>query len=782
MVRRLVKIVVFVIALLVATLGVAAWKANDWLESHRDEIAERASDQAGRPIRFEHLRVSLRGGPGVVATGVEVGSESEAATGIRLKAERVDVRLDLLALLAGRVELRSVAVQAPEIRLAIPPVSPTGKLLREMPPSPVLPLSLRRLSATDLMIVGSTGGDPSRELVFRVPQLKATDLVPGETIQLTLLANLLGGIEADLQVSGSLGPVGSDGSLGGATLDVEAKFGPADIEALSANPLVATRIPADVAMAGSLTAGAHLTGPMTGPAVEVHVDATGSDLRMRGQLRKPKGLRAEANLQISPTGLLDKIFVALGSLEIHGTGQVRREGHPALTLDLRSNRWPLDEVATLAPAAAPFALEGSAEIDLDVAVRHSSKPEVSARGTISLTGAGATIPGPGLRLSGLDTRLEIQENSLRVPPSNIEIAGNPARVEATFDRLRPPHGSFSARSARLDLGDLTGDGSTGDLARRVVLEGRVRTQESRPELSLDLSAEAGVFKRTPFRALSAKLRVADPLTHIDSFDVTALSGQVSASGSIDRREPQRVGFRMQMSASGLDLTQIPGRDSESSGIGRQIVGGRLNANLKLAGVRGPAGVDKESLQGQGRFEIRDGALKGLNPGERIMGRLREYPILSRIVSNRLRKEGLDLSEPMGMSFDKLAANLQIANARIGVRDLVLHTDDYSVTGSGTISFDRRVELDGLFTASTALTAQMVQKARVLGRLKNADGRIEIPFRATGVPPDIHFEIDREALRKLLREGGPPQHRPGERLHQLLERRPHPFLDRLRRGH
>lgn len=788
MLRRILKIVAVVLLLLLVTLGAAAWYANDWLEAHSDELADWASEKAGQRIRFEGVRISLRGGLGVVADGIEVGDESGADTQPEIKAERVEVYVSPFALLSGRVEIRSVVVRAPEVRWAKPLAFPIGVssegVLSETTSRLVLPVSVGQISVKDLTITGTIPGERPREFVVQVSDLEASDLLPGKRIQLDLLAKLPGGKEADLRASGTLGPVGAEGSLEGATLDMAIGLGPIDLGALGASPLVKNSIPDDVSMTGPIAAEMHLAGPLLRPSARVHIDATTSDLSFRKQVRKPAGLRAIADLEVAPTGRFEEILVALGSLEVKGTGQITKSKPPTLILDLHSNPWPLSELATLAPAAAPFALAGDAQVDLDMDATPGGERPLSARGTIALTNASATLPGPGLRMSGLNTRLELEDDSLRMPPSDMEIAGSPARVEATFDRLQPPRGSFSAEMARLDLGTLTAEKSASDLqATGVTLEGRIGEQESGRELNLDLKAKDGTLNKATFTDLSAKLRVTDPVTHIDSVDVAAFSGQISGKGSVERGDPERQAFRVEISARELDAAQIPWEDIAPSRKGGRVVAGRVTAQITLAGVRDPSGVDKESLKGSGQLEIRDGVLEGANPGERILRRLRDHPALSRLVTERLRNKKPELFDTQSKSFRKLSARFEIADLRIRIQNLSLDTDDYTIRASGAVGFDRQAELDGVLTASAARTAAMVQKHPAAGRLMNADGRIEIPFHATGKRPDVQVQIDRNALRKAIFEEGPqegPQKRPVERLRQLREEGRRPLLDRLRR--
>lgn len=109
------------VAALLALLGLAAWLGPGLLDwgAWRPQIAEIASARLGRPVALGgRVTLALLPQPGIEAAEVTIGS---AGDGLRVDARAMRLRLDLGALVAGRLEPREIAIIGGEIRLPWPP-------------------------------------------------------------------------------------------------------------------------------------------------------------------------------------------------------------------------------------------------------------------------------------------------------------------------------------------------------------------------------------------------------------------------------------------------------------------------------------------------------------------------------------------------------------------------------------------------------------------------------------------------------------------------------------
>lgn len=113
-------------------------RAVDW-GPWRGQLADIATGQLGRPVTLDGpIELVLLPSPVVRAGGVTIGEPldteppgSEAETDFRVTARMLRLRLDLGALIAGRIEPREIALVGAELTLPWPP----GPLLSLRPPS-----------------------------------------------------------------------------------------------------------------------------------------------------------------------------------------------------------------------------------------------------------------------------------------------------------------------------------------------------------------------------------------------------------------------------------------------------------------------------------------------------------------------------------------------------------------------------------------------------------------------------------------------------------------------
>ncbi|MFN3448665.1 MAG: hypothetical protein ACK44F_08215, partial [Roseococcus sp.] len=109
------------LAALGGAVAAAAWLLPPWLDwdRHRITLAAIASERLGRPVALAGpVQLVLLPQPRIEAERVLIG---EAEDDIRMAARGLRLRLALGALLAGRIEVRELALLGADIRLPWPP-------------------------------------------------------------------------------------------------------------------------------------------------------------------------------------------------------------------------------------------------------------------------------------------------------------------------------------------------------------------------------------------------------------------------------------------------------------------------------------------------------------------------------------------------------------------------------------------------------------------------------------------------------------------------------------
>lgn len=146
--RRLLLLTLAAGLLLLA--GASAWLLPRWLDwdRHRGALAEIASERLGRPVALEgQVGLVLLPQPLLEASRIVIG---EAADEIQMSARALRLRLDLWALLMGRLEVRELALVGADIRLPWPPTALPG-----LTPPPWLTALDARLEESRIQIGGA---------------------------------------------------------------------------------------------------------------------------------------------------------------------------------------------------------------------------------------------------------------------------------------------------------------------------------------------------------------------------------------------------------------------------------------------------------------------------------------------------------------------------------------------------------------------------------------------------------------------------------------------------
>jgi hypothetical protein len=112
--RWIVAGIAIVLAAAVAALVVVA---DRWLDANRDRILAEAERSLGRELRVGDAGVTFLGRPGVSLSDIVIGEDPAFGTEPFVTAPSASVSVRLLPLLAGRVEVASIDLKRPAVRL-----------------------------------------------------------------------------------------------------------------------------------------------------------------------------------------------------------------------------------------------------------------------------------------------------------------------------------------------------------------------------------------------------------------------------------------------------------------------------------------------------------------------------------------------------------------------------------------------------------------------------------------------------------------------------------------
>ncbi|MGK7296808.1 MAG: AsmA family protein [Candidatus Wenzhouxiangella sp. M2_3B_020] len=332
---------------------------------------------------------------------------------------------------------------------------------------------------------------------------------------------------------------------------------------------------------------------------------------------------------------------------------------------------------------------------------------------MALSGSAEVRPGPPLRASFSDGRLELGEDRFTTAFSFID--GERPKIEASLE------------GAMLDLDALMPAASpAGDDSDSAPTKGGGEAAESPllllrdVDLDARLALEAMRASGLTLKSVDARVVAENGIVVVDPLDAELDGGRIDATANIDlNAEPPRVTL-----SPSFDLESLA-RALEPWGLGRFLTGsGSLALELDGRGLD-PASLLR-SLNGSGDYDFRDGSIKGLNLDGMVEG------LAARNIPQAVRSGVGGETE-----FESLVGTLQVSEGTIRLPGLQLIGEAIGITGDvrlgladlaldGQIRFDR----DRLSNVPIALEGTLTQPRLVpdVGEaLKDEAGRRVMDF-------------------------------------------------------
>jgi uncharacterized protein involved in outer membrane biogenesis len=514
------------VVVLGSVLAVAVANLSHFLAVHRERLATRVARELGRPVRFDGMSVSLRGGPGVRITGVRVLEDPTWGGGDLLRADEVRVTVRLLPALAGRFAIRRITVRRPVLTVIRDQrglnLSTLGRRARRKrdrggaqkgsgPASLLIALADVRDGTVRYL---DRRRDPTHELTAEQVELSASDVRPGSPIGVELRAAVLGSEAVNLKVTGSIGPLGDPPAPARTPCDLRWRLGATEAASLVPVATALDLAPRGLIVAGPITGHGSLHGTLEELAGEATIDASPAALRLGNRLAKAPGVVLRADLAASRDGAslaLSRGTVALGEGTLEASGVLHPGSPVTAELRLDSNRVPLATLASLVPAAATAEVGGTMEAHL---AGDGTMPR-GLSGTIALVDVSLRRPDVGLAFSELTSTLVVADGIATLPSTRALVGGIPVQVQGAW--------SFAERLLTAEASSTDVFGGVAEARTRIALRG------PKPRFTLDGSSR-GVALGPLLAARGSRLA-----HHLDG----RLDAEVSLAGAGARRRAVR---------------------------------------------------------------------------------------------------------------------------------------------------------------------------------------------------------------------------------------------------
>jgi AsmA protein len=242
------------------------------------------------------------------------------------------------------------------------------------------------------------------------------------------------------------------------------------------------------------------------------------------------------------------------------------------------------------------------------------------------------------------------------------------------------------------------------------------------DLNLHGTARIGQLRAAGIEAGDIRLRLAarDGRLNLAPLTATLYDGRLAGALTLDATH-RRVA--VQQTLTGVRIGPLL-----QAALGTDLLDGRGDAGLDVAGSGATVGELRQSLAGSARIALADGAIKGYDIGRRLR-ELQSLPAQG-------KDAAVAADATQGTDFSELSASFRIASGVARNDDLKAKSPLLRLTGAGDIDLGRD-RLDYLLKASLVATATG-QGGKELDRLKG----VTLPLRLTGpfAKPDWKLEL------------------------------------------
>ncbi len=569
---------------------------------------------------------------------------------------------------------------------------------------------------------------------------------------LQLTASVFESSEPNVKVTGNVGPVGTD--MDALALNTDIAFGPAGLPQLLAFAPVAENLPPELSADGSASVNVHVEGTLKNLAFTATVDATQSSIQFGDQFYKAQGKRMvlSTDARMTPESIaLQQAKIQLDTLELTSSGDVTLGDTLGVDLQLDSNSVDLAGWQEILPQLQDFSPTGQMELHTHVKgdVGEEQLPDIT--GTFDLRQVSASFAQLPQPISDLNTDITFTGQGAELKNTSARIGKSVLQLAVRIARFMPLDATYTFTSPELWLADVqasNGAEASSDVLKALKSAGTARMENEQLAFSGTVSSAQGSLVNIDYTDFQTTLSLLNEITKIDSVSLQTLGGSVNASGQYDMgaTPPQ---FQVTSQISDIELGEVFRAQMINA---LQYVRGKANFNLDLAGSGEDWEAIKPTLQGQGKFEVNQGALVELNIADEVLSNITGIPGLTSIVSQKVRKKYPAIWGGTDTEFADLGSQLTFSEGKILLDGVYLNAVDYATRGDGWLDYDQQIDFHGQIILAQNLSKDIQDNVKVAKYISNTQGRVAIPFTLSGTLPEAKPLPDIATLTHQVQQG------------------------------
>jgi len=762
----------------------AAANLNSIIAERRQPILDKVSTALGRNVHIDDIKVSLGWGILADVTGVQVADDPDISKKPFIEASNVYTRLELIPLLARRIEVTEVVLDQPVIRIVQTRdgtlnVSTLGrkKIVTEeesgegkrkkgrgtiggspmaesgRAPSTLGSLFVQNFTVNDGTLTFETQGAPQAATVNAI-DLKVRDfgfLAPF-TVALTFAALA---DQQNFDLSATIGPLINNGAidLDAIALSGTAKVGPILLTQLETIPMLARAIPPNLSISDPFSFAASADGTVQSIKFNVSSDLSAPAIAFGDTFKKPADLPLKISSEGSRTGSAAGVTLAnvtLGDLEAKVANI--KVGGATTAARIDTNNFDVASIANMIPALREYSLEGRTEIHTDVAITGG---KVSADGTVALADVGLSIPDQEVPpLNRLGGNIKLTGASADVGPLTFNMGESQATLKSHVGQFQPLVMSYELNAAQVHLADLAPSRPPDEVINQLFAKGAASIAPATgPVVDSEITSPSGNLADVPYQNLNVSLSLAGKLARVSLLKLKAFSGEIVATG--DTRLEAEAPMTASISFSHLNLQQaLDAQNSKAAG----TVRGSLGGNINVTGKTGSFDEMKPTLKGDGKLTLTDGKLVGVNIGGQALKKVQKLPAIGSLVPDRVVKNHPELFSNPDTDIQLASLSFVLAGPRITSHDIKVQTVDYNLLGDGWFDMDKNIDLAARIVLSPQFSKELIEQKKAVAFIANPDGQIDVPLQIVGqlpkpkVLPNMTELASRAATHAVQSEG------------------------------
>ncbi len=793
-----VIVVGVIILVVIGVMVYAAFNLNSIIASNRARILTKASDSLGRKVDVHNISASLGWGVSVDLSGVSVADDPRFSDKPFVTASDIYAKVAVLPLLHRQVEVERLSLKQPVVRIirnqsgemnvstighkAAPGQAPAPSAeapSRRRPPAgqplgtapltaappqeekPGAGAALAGVSISSLVIDNGTiayvqpGAQPVQisSLNLDVENLSATSPV---TLTLSMAAL---GTRKNLTLDGTVGPLMKNGVIDTTAipLALTAGVGPFTLGELRAMPQLANAIPASVRVTNPVSATAKLTGTTQTLGFNLATDLTSNQVVYAGVLDKAAGVP----LKLSAAGTrtagiqskldIQKAALTLGDLNLQA-GQIQLAAD-TMSARLNSNRFDLASLGKMVTPLSKYNASGKAELHALVKVANK-KPEVD--GVVTLASVTLVPPGKPALLRGLTGDIKMAGKTAVVGPLTFDLGSGHGRLEAYAQSLEPISATYSFNADVIKPAELTQSSkpeAAADHLDQLAVKGTLRGSTSSPEVTAQVTSPGGSLQNVAYHTLAVDAAYGGQRVTISSLKLGAFNGTIDGNAAAALAGDRA--FNAALNLSQVDLTQALQSQKSTAA---NIVRGALTGQVRVAGRGATFDQIKPTLNGNGRFSVANGKLKGVNVVADAMRKVNNVPGIGMLVSPALIAHHPELFKNPDTDLTALSMSFVMQGPRITSHDILASTTDYMVKGDGWFDLDKNIDMNADLLLSQQLSREMIAERKNIAYLTNEQNQVKIPVHISGqlpkpsVTPNLQDIAQRAATHAAKKQG------------------------------